>query len=299
MTQFLDVRLAPVGGELASQVALNQGTSLADYAGIQLDDLKAHIRGQHVLIAAHGFNVDRQAGIADLSNWEGLLQLPQSSAFVGVLWPGDSVWAHGLDYPDEPKVANNAGLLLAPFIDANFGGAASVSFASHSLGARLILQTINNMSTPVRRVVIMAGAIDDDTLNTEFQAAAAKVGVINVLSSKEDAVLSALFPLGNWIAGFIAAGHPWWRAALGHTGPVTPLPANFKGPFEIPDKWNFQHGDYLRIDDPLLASALPLPIDIPPQKAPVLPPDNVDPSILDVPGWREEFSSAFASTRFR
>ena len=250
MTQFLDVRLNPVGGELATQVALNQGTSLADYAGIQLDELKAHIRGQHVLIAAHGFNVDRQDGITHLSNWERLLQLQPSSAFVGLLWPGDSIWAHGLDYPDEPKVADNAGLMLAPYIDANFGGAASVSFASHSLGARLILQTVNRMTTPVRRVVIMAGAIDDDTLNTEFQAAAAKVGVINVLSSKKDEVLSALFPLGNWLGGIIAAGHPWWRAALGHTGPVTPWPTNFKAPFEMPDGWNYQHGDYLQIPDP-------------------------------------------------
>jgi hypothetical protein len=297
MTQFLDVRMAPVGGELATSVALNQGTSLADYAGIQLADLQAHIRGQHVLIATHGFNVDRASGIAGLSNWESLLQLPQSSAFVGLLWPGDSVWAHGLDYPDEPKIANNAGLLLAPFIDANFGGAASVSFASHSLGARLILQTINNMSTPVRRVVIMAGAIDDNTLNTEFQAAAAKIGGINVLSSKEDKVLSALFPLGNWIGGIIAAGHPWWRAALGHTGPVTPLPTNLRAPFEIPDQWNYQHGDYLHIDNPP-APALPLPIDVPPQKNPVLPPADVDPSILNLPvGWREGFSAAFASTR--
>jgi len=296
MTQFLDVRMNPVGGELATQVALNQGTTLANYAGIQPADMQSHIAGQHVLIATHGFNVDRAA--ASLSNWESLLQLPPSSAFVGLLWPGDSVWAHGLDYPDEPRVADNAGLLLAPFIDASFASAASISFASHSLGARLILQTINHMSTPVRRVVIMAGAIDDNTLNTEFQAAAAKIGVINVLSSKKDKVLSDLFPLGNWIGGIIAEGHPWWRAALGHTGPVTPWPTNLRAPFEIPDKWDYQHGNYLEIDNPP-APPLPLPIDVPPQKNPVLPPANVDPSILDLPaGWREEFSAAFASTRF-
>lgn len=298
MTQFLDVRLAPVGGELATQVALNQGTSLADHAGIQLDDLKDYIRGQHVLIATHGFNVDRAAGIACLSNWESLLQLPLSSAFVGLLWPGDSVWAHGLDYPDEPKVANGAGALLAPFIDANFSGAASVSFASHSLGARVILETINDMSTQVRRVTIMAGAIDDNCLITEFSDAAAKIGTISVLASKKDEVLSMLFPLGNFFAGIIAEGHPWWRAALGHTGPAHPMPANFKAPFEIPNAWDYQHGDYMRINNPLPAPSLAIPTEVPPQGSGVLPPD-IDAAGNGITGWQEQFSSAFASTRFR
>ena len=58
---------------------------------------------------------------------------------MGLLWPGDSVWAHGLDYPDEPKIADEAGAMLAKFIDDNFQGAASISFASHSLGARVVL----------------------------------------------------------------------------------------------------------------------------------------------------------------
>ena len=108
------------------------------------------IRGRHVLIATHGFNVNRADGIACLSNWASLLQLPQPSAFVGLLWPGDSVWAHGLDYPEEPKIADEAGALLAAFINANFG-AASISFASHSLGARVVLETISQLSLPVRR----------------------------------------------------------------------------------------------------------------------------------------------------
>ena len=139
MTRFLDCRMNPVGGELSTLVAVNQGASIADYTGLALADLLNAIQGQHVLIGTHGFNVNRADGIACLSNWEGLLQLPPSSVFVGLLWPGDSVWAHGLDYPDEPKVADQAGALLGPFLDANFAGAGSVSFASHSLGARVVL----------------------------------------------------------------------------------------------------------------------------------------------------------------
>src|SRR5579864_7360082 len=159
MTRFLDVRLDPVGGTLAKSVAINQGTSFNDYQGMDMNQLTSDIRGQHVLIGTHGYNVNRADGIACLSNWEGLLQLAAPSVFVGLLWPGDSIWAHGLDYPEEPKIANEAGLLIAPFLDTNFGDAASISFASHSLGARVVLQTVSMMSLPVRRATLMAGAI--------------------------------------------------------------------------------------------------------------------------------------------
>jgi esterase/lipase superfamily enzyme len=206
MTQFIDLRLSAVGGELARTVAVNQGTNIGDYTGLSQSALLDSIKGQNVLIATHGFNVNRADGISCLSNWASLLQLPQSSAFVGLLWPGDSVWAHGLDYPGEALVANQAGSMAAEFINANLRQAASVSFASHSLGARVVLSTISNLSLPVRRLLLMAPAIDDDCLTTEFQTTAAKIGAISVLSSKKDEVLSVAFPLGNLFAGIIAEG---------------------------------------------------------------------------------------------
>jgi len=289
MTAFLDVRYAPVGGGLAAQVNVNQGASLADYVSLPLASLQAGIRGRHVLIATHGFNVDRADGIACLSNWESLLRLPGPSAFVGLLWPGDSVWAHGLDYPDEPKVADGAGALLAPFLDTYFQDAASISLASHSLGARVVLATIEKLQRPVRRLNLMAGAIDDDCLNKEFAGAAEKVGSISVLASKKDTVLSHLFPLGNFVAGIIDVGHPWWRAAIGHCGPVKTWPGNFAPPYEIPDDWDFNHGNYLEIDAPPVP-VLPLPVNVPPQGAP-------EPG-GGARGWPEAFTSAFESTRF-
>jgi hypothetical protein len=295
MTYFLDLRFAPVGGGLAPSVASCAGTSIADYSGVRLEELLAAVSGRDVLIATHGFNVDRAAGIACLSNWGGLLQLPPNAAFVGLLWPGDSIWAHGLDYPEEPKIANEAGERLAGFLDSHFGGAASLSLASHSLGARVVLQTIENLHLPVRRATIMAGAIDDDCLTTEFQDAAGKVAELSMLSSREDEVLSVCFPLGNFIAGIIAEGHPWWRAALGHCGPVNPRPVNVRVPFEIPDNWKFEHGNYLQIDSAPVP-VLPLPMNIPPNGSPA---PVLDGEGNPVCGWQEAFSSAFASTRFR
>lgn len=288
MTNFLDVRLQPVGGELAASVSLCQGTNIANYTGLLMTDLLAAVRGRHVLFATHGFNVNRADGVACLSNWDSILQLPQASAFVGLLWPGDSIWAHGLDYPAEPKVADHAGALLAAFIDANFQNVASVSFASHSLGARVVLSAIANLKRPVRRLTLMAGAIDDNCLNGEFASAAAKVESISVLASRKDTVLSQLFPIGNFIAGILDAGHPWWHAAIGHRGPQQPWPANFRPPFEIPDGWNFNHGNYLQINQPA-APAMALPTEVPPQGA----------AVPAAAGWQEAFSSAFESTRFR
>ncbi len=298
MTRFLDCRMNSVGGELATAVAVMQGTNINNYAGLALGDLQTAVQGQNVLIATHGFNVDREAGIACLSNWETLLQpQPFPGVFIGLLWPGESVWAHGQDYADEPKVADGAGQLVAAFLNQNFAAAGSISFASHSLGARVVLQTINNLSLPVRRLTLMAGAVNDNCLTNEFQAAAAKVGEISVLASKKDEVLSALFPLGNFFAGIIDAGHPWWSGALGHGGPAQPWPQNFQAPFAIPENWNYQHGNYLEIDNPP-APPLPLPTNVPANGSQVLAPD-VDANGKPIPGWSEEFSAAFVSTRFR
>jgi hypothetical protein len=290
MTRFLDVRLWPVGGLLASQVAIMQGTSINDYQSLDKNQLLTDIRGHHVLIGTHGFNVDRASGIACLSNWEGLLDLGSPAVFVGLLWPGDSIWLHGLDYPEEPLIANQAGALIAPFLDDNFGDAASVSFASHSLGARVVLQTVLEMSMPVRRTVIMAGAIDNNCLNKEYKTAAANITEISALTSKKDEVLSLLFPLGNFFAGIIAEGHPWWRSALGRSGPSKPRPGNFLPPFEIPKNWNYGHHNYLQIDPPPPA-VVPVPENVPPNGSPE--PAN------EATGWQEAFSAAFSSTRFR
>lgn len=289
MTQFLDVRIQPVGGELAKAVALFEGTSIGNYTGLLTADLKNAIRGKHVLIAAHGFNVNRADGIAHLSNWAGLLRLGPSAAFVGLLWPGDSTWLHGLDYPEEPRIADDAGALLGPFIDANFAEAASVSFASHSLGARVVLSTVANMKGPIRRLTLMAGAIDDDCLTTEFANVAAKVGKISVLASTKDTVLSRLFPLGNFVGGILTAGHPWWHAAIGHTGPAQAWPQNLEAPFMIPDVWNFDHSDYLRISPPP-APGVSLPVVVPGQGA-EFPAEGAT-------GWQEAFTAGFESTRF-
>jgi hypothetical protein len=290
MTLFLDCRLAAVGGELSPVVSLYGFTRPNTYLTVPRDQMLAAVRGRNVLIGTHGFNVNRADGLDSLDAWGGLLQLTPQDVFIGLLWPGDSSWAHGLDYGVEPKVADHAGVLLGPFLDVLLADAASVSFASHSLGARVILQTAAQMKMSPRRMILMAGAIDDDCLSKEFEAVTEKTGAVSVLASKKDPVLSLAFPLGNLVAGIIDQGHPWWRGALGRSGPTKQIPANVVQPFEIPSQWDFVHGSYLQVD--------------PASTAPILVSQDIPPEGTAVPwahdsGWQETWTAAVVSTRFR
>ena len=87
MTLFLDVRLNPVGGELAKTVCI-YGLSAAGYETYPIDKLRAAVSGRQVLIATHGFNVSRKDGYESLSAWGDLLQLDPMTVFLGLLWPG-------------------------------------------------------------------------------------------------------------------------------------------------------------------------------------------------------------------
>jgi hypothetical protein len=292
MTYFIDLRVQPIGGPLAATPMLYQGSSAANYSSADVSGFAAAVRGRNVLVGTHGFNVDREKGIVDLDSWSQLLlELdPTTDLFVGVLWPGDSVWAHGLDYPGEPRIADDAGECLGLFLSQHLAGAASVSFSSHSLGARLVLHTVLRMTLPVRKVILMAGAINDDCLTGEFANATSRIGEISVLSSKSDVVLAALFPLGNPLSGILDVGHPWWHGALGRSGPQRPWPSNFQAPFQIPDGWGYGHDDYLQID-PAAAAAVPMRVDV--------PADGTEAPANGEPGWQQTFSAAFVSTRFK
>jgi len=292
-TKFLDVRALWGSGGVSSVVQLTKwtgGNNYADrskYIGLSPNDLQSHIHAKDVLIGTHGFNVNRADGIKTVTTWEGLLSSADVPAFVGLLWPGDSESFHALSYPEEPKNAMAAGNMVAEFVDNNFANATSISFVSHSLGARVVLQAITRMSLPVRRLILMAGAVSDNCLSAEFAAVPAKVETISLLASKEDEVLRWAFPLGDFASEIVDHTHPWWESALGRFG-ASQRPEHYRGPCQLPDIWNYGHGNYLQVDTPPPPSISP-PVDVPPQGTPP-PPGN---------GWQEAFSSAFASTRFQ
>jgi hypothetical protein len=298
MTYFLNLRTNSVGGEVSDHVTV-----------LQVDDPNAPVKqipsqndrlagsladdamGRNVVLVTHGFNVSQGDGIRCLANWKTLLPLDDSWLFIGVLWPGDSSWLGPLCYPGEGQHAMKSGDLLAQFIDQWLDGAASISFVSHSLGARMVLQTISQMTRDVRQVALMAGAINDDCLVKEYADAAAKVSLIHALASVEDEVLSKAFPLGNLAEGIIDARHPWFEGALGDKGPRRPGPGNLRAPWQIPKEWKFGHGNYLEMDAAQDVAGFPQDIPVPPQST--APPAPLEGQ------WRAAWAAEVVANRLR
>jgi len=290
MTLFVNLRASANGGIAASSASAwddgSRAVSAADFAN--------RVAGRDVLFVTHGFNVDQQDGIAALSLWSQRCKIPDSCLFVGVLWPGDSRFVPVVDYPFEGDEAITCGKLLADYVNANALRAQSLSFASHSLGARTMLEALRGLKTGARRLIIMAGAIEDDCLAREYADAAAKAAEIYVLASRSDAVLKLAFPAGNLIGEILMHGDPYDRTALGREGPARPLPPNVHAEaWQIPDGWDFGHGDYLPSGK--IADAFALPVAVPGPDTAVPVDENAAASV----GWKAAWSASAVATQLR
>jgi len=292
---FLSTRAQSVGGPVAPVKILD-----ADRPGCPYDltaELLAAVHGREVFFGTHGFEVNQAAGTFHLTYWFDNLEIGNAVP-IGILWPGDCIIPICVDYVVEGREAIQSGNLIADFLNTNFTGAASLCFASHSLGARLVLQTIKGLSRRVRRALFMAGAIDNTCLTGEYNLAAKKIDQISILASTEDDVLDLAYPLGNPLQGIIDRGHPYYRAALGHDGPAQPYPPapGLQPNWQLPANLNFGHHDYLP-GEPLMAE-FPLPVDIPADQGPV-PPAGTPPQLTDPKQWKPAWSAAFAATRYK
>ncbi len=283
MTLFIDLRATPSGGICAAEAtAWDAGTT-----AVSPDTFRDRIRGRDIILATHGFNVSRDDGITALSGWDQLCHLPPSALFIGVLWPGDSRYLPVLDYPIEGNEAISSGRLLARFLNQHADGAASISLVSHSLGARMVLETLSGLKNKARRLILMAGAIEDNCLTREYRTAAAKAEEIYVLASRKDWVLEFAFPAGNLIGEILMHGHPYCKTALGRSGPAEPIPLPQRGgAWQIPDTWDYGHLDYL-------PSGVIGHVILPPAAAPgtATPPPGV------APGWKPAWSACSVATQ--
>jgi hypothetical protein len=301
MTYFIDLRADSRGGNPAADVkGVVIRTDAQPNPSRPLDaELKQAIQGRDVLLGTHGFNVTRDCGIDYLGHWSQWLQLGANGFFVAVLWPGDSRWLPVLDYPVEDKEAIKSAELLAEYLMENFTEANSLSFTSHSLGARMVLETIGNLSQSsfkLRTLTIMAGAIDDTCLNGQYKTALSRMEKISVLASNCDDVLKWAFPAGNPFAGIVSRGEPYWHGALGHYGPNPPnQPANLNQTPTLPDKWKFGHGSYIDYQAPNPGQQSSGPY-FPP--ALVVPPQGTEPPQPCLLNWQQAWAAGFVSTRF-
>lgn len=287
MTWFIDLREIPSGGSTARQARLwDDGNRLLDDA-----ELAKQVRNQDLVLVTHGFNVGRRAGVAHISQWQAGYQLAAQTLFVGVLWPGDSRFFPIIDYPWEGSEAIRSGQLLARYLNQFAASARAVSFVSHSLGARMVLEAVRHLSRRTRRLVLMAAAIENDTLSHEYADAAAKVDLVHVVASREDWVLEYAFPSGNLVGDIVRWQHPYFAEALGRNGPAGPPAAGQVAPlWQAPDDWDYGHLDYLPGDP--LAAVWPPPAALPTDTTaePTNPPDDL---------WKPVWSAQVGSTALK
>lgn len=301
---FLNTRSEPSGGDVCP-VRVTDGP--LTYLTCP-QELSAEVRGSDLLIGVHGFNVHQAQAIDHLVEWNTMLALGGTGMFLGALWPGDSSWIGAVEYVFAAQTAMRAGDSLAAFINGELMEAASVSFVSHSLGARVVLEAIRKLdpSMRVRRLVMMAPAVDNDCLTKEFQSSASRVEEITIMASMEDKVLKVAFPLGNPISGVFAEGHPFWHSALGRNGPSSyPNPNNIKTGWQLPDSWMVDHSDYLPPPSPYPPGFQPGPYTLPlawPASSAAAPATGAPPG-FQVGGewryWQSAWTAGLTSTRFQ
>lgn len=292
---FLNTRSLPVGGGVGPLTVLDEANAVHPAS-----DVMSAVRGHDVLMVTHGFNVSQLDGLQKLSDWAKLLNIGRTVC-VGILWPGDARWIHVVDYPVEGNEAMTAGDEVAAFINTSFSGALSLSFVSHSLGARMVMQTITGLSRSVRRLLLMAGAIDNTCLSSEYATAASKVQSISILASRSDEVLKWAFPTGNFVSGLFSRGVPYIHEAMGREGPTEPYPSpdNIHADWQIPDGWDYGHGSYLPAKPlgtaPVQYALLP---SFPVPEMP--PPPSFAPAALagDATLWQPAFSAAVQTSRW-
>jgi len=293
---FLSTRAQSVGGPVAPVKIID--ADRPGYTGDLTQELLNAITGREVFFATHGFEVNQNDGIANLGNWLGNLKIG-GAVPIGILWPGDCIVKIFVDYVIEGREAIESGNLLASFLNKNFTAAVSLCFASHSLGVRVVLQTITGLAAGfrVRRVLLMAGAIDNTCLAGEYSNAANRVDEISVLASTSDDVLAFAYPLGNPLQGIIDRGHPYYHAALGHAGPAPPYPpaSHLQPNWQIPPDFKYGHHDYLPGQQ--LTASYPEPVSLPPADNTV-PPQGTPPQLAGSNLWKPAWSAGFASTRY-
>ena len=255
MALFLSFRYSTVGGATRKDPVAWISNAAFALTEIKPADIAMLTAGRDVLFATHGFNVPQANGVCALSRLEQQLKLPMSAQMIGVLWPGDS-HAGGASYPTEKKTASDCGRYLAAFCKAKLAGAATISFLSHSLGARLVLEAVRRLDRRARSVCLTAGAIERDCLTKEYADAFANADVVSILASREDEVLRFLFPLGNLVAHVLNPTVNPLSSALGYAGPPAPLGKTVR-PWDIPKDAEIDHGDYLPPSDP----TVPFPDD--------------------------------------
>jgi hypothetical protein len=223
-------RLRDVDANFAWDSAALDGSQWVPWA-----DVPALFAGKRVCFVLHGFNVPLKSGVQSCGPaaqcYENLGALPLAmdgaDIVVPVLWPGDGfiVWS----YFTATIHAKTVGARFAAFLASAAFTGVEVSFISHSLGARVVLETVCSALDPAspqprasfQTAILMAPAVDDNALDTPFATATGPGGLkrVVVLSSPTDHVLTKWFVLGDFAEQAMWEGYQGDSRALGALGP--------------------------------------------------------------------------------
>ncbi len=237
-----NLRQRPEGGDVAVCVNMQVEISCA-------------LTERNVYVMIHGFNNhqgeaefayqgfrDRQSELLLSSKYKSL-----TPKLRDTFWPGDAEWYSAADkvdflvYPSVLDNAYDAGNLLASFL-VKLGTVSTVNFIGHSLGCRVVFETMleiqnRNRVDMIGKVVLMAAAVPQFMLERggRFERVGLLAEKIFNLTSKSDLVLKYAFPPGQ------TAADPWdegfFPNALGRHGVIHP---NIKNRVIS----NARHGDY-------------------------------------------------------
>ncbi len=186
----------------------------------RLDELR---RARHVVFLVHGFNLNRAEGRAAMGNLARKLPRMRDAALVSVLWAGDH-WSGAISYSFEGRDADDTGFYLYRFISDYLHRSTRISFATHSLGARVALEAIGRLGRLgyfADQVCMMAAAVDDYSLAIPdgYKAAVDRCGRVAVLASRRDNVLKFAYPAGDLLQSFVFWRDEDFGSALGYHGP--------------------------------------------------------------------------------
>lgn len=198
----------------------------------------------------HGFNVTRESGRASLHRLAARLSASQNEAVVAVLWPGDH-WTRAVSYSFEGRDADDTAKALAEYVKTYIAASTELSFVSHSLGARVVMETIKRLGAyRIRQVALMAPAIDDSSLANPsvYSLASSAAERVAVLASRKDKILKYAYPAGDALQAFVFFWKDVVDLALGYHGPRKSksyaVPAKVYVE-QIPDVRGADHGHYI------------------------------------------------------
>jgi predicted alpha/beta hydrolase family esterase len=219
----------------------------------------AWLRRDRIVLMVHGYNVSEDAGRDAFDTYAALVRLHASSLVPnlrGLTWPGD--WDVRLPfwilrtalrpaiYSRRVHTARDLAPHLARYLQnlrAPDGGKCTIVLVGHSLGCRLILETLKYLpatddENPVSHVILMAAAVPVAHVyeSGELLQSVKRADTRIVLHSTDDTVLRRYFRPGQ----LAARDGGLWPEAVGLRGHAaaglwSPLSRQMVG---------YDHGDY-------------------------------------------------------